>query len=95
MLGAVDAVKIHGEYVPLRAAVKQIDNLSAHADADEIMSWLGNFTRAPKRTFVTHGEPAAARAACRGVARVSGGQWNALREAKQVVRIDLALDARQ
>ncbi|MEO5932653.1 MAG: MBL fold metallo-hydrolase, partial [Duganella sp.] len=40
MLAGVDAIKIFGEYVPLRAHVKQIDNLSAHADADEILYWL-------------------------------------------------------
>jgi len=46
--------------VPLRASVCQIDNLSAHADAGEIMRWLGHFQSPPQRTFVTHGEPAAA-----------------------------------
>ncbi|GJI87536.1 MBL fold metallo-hydrolase [Duganella hordei] len=60
MLGGATEIKIHGEYVQLRAAVRQIDNLSAHADAGEIMSWLGHFLEPPKRTFITHGEPAAA-----------------------------------
>lgn len=59
MLTGVDSIKIHGEYVPLRAKVLQIDNLSAHADAGEILSWLSHFKIAPKRTFITHGEPAA------------------------------------
>jgi metallo-beta-lactamase family protein len=60
MLNGVDAIKIHGEYVPLRAQVVQIDNLSAHADAGEILSWLSHFKAPPKRTFITHGEPDAA-----------------------------------
>jgi metallo-beta-lactamase family protein len=60
MIAGVDAIKIHGEYVPLRAQVKQIDNLSAHADGAEIISWLANFSAPPKRTFITHGEPPAA-----------------------------------
>jgi metallo-beta-lactamase family protein len=60
MLGGVAEIKIHGEYVPLRASVRQIANLSAHADAGEIMTWLGHFEQPPKRTFITHGEPAAA-----------------------------------
>ncbi|MYM95432.1 MBL fold metallo-hydrolase RNA specificity domain-containing protein [Duganella vulcania] len=60
MLDGAPEIKIYGEYVPLRASVKQIDNLSAHADAGEILSWLGHFEQAPKRTFITHGEPAAA-----------------------------------
>jgi metallo-beta-lactamase family protein len=55
-----DRVKIHGEYVPVRAEIRNMHMLSAHADADEIMGWLGHFKSAPRMTFVTHGEPAAA-----------------------------------
>jgi metallo-beta-lactamase family protein len=54
------SIKIHGAYVPVRAEVVKMDCLSAHADYAEIMSWLGNFKRPPRQTFVTHGEPAAA-----------------------------------
>ncbi|WLI90712.1 MBL fold metallo-hydrolase [Massilia sp. R2A-15] len=60
MVAGVDAIKIHGAYVPVRAQVAQIDNLSAHADADEILTWLGHAEAPPKRTFIVHGEPAAA-----------------------------------
>ena len=60
MIAGADAIKIHGEYVPLRAHVDQIGNLSAHADAGEIMQWLGHFKKPPKRTFIVHGEPPAA-----------------------------------
>jgi metallo-beta-lactamase family protein len=60
MTKGAQAVKIHGSYVPVRAEVSNLHMLSAHADADEIMAWLRNFERPPKRTFVTHGEPAAA-----------------------------------
>jgi metallo-beta-lactamase family protein len=60
MLAGAPAVKIHGAYVPVRAEVALLDNLSAHADAQEILAWLGGFTAPPQRTFVTHGEPTAA-----------------------------------
>lgn len=53
-------IKIHGEYVPVRAEVVKMDSMSAHADYAEILQWLGGFKRPPKHTFVTHGEPAAA-----------------------------------
>ena len=52
-------VKIHGEWVPVAAAIESIDSMSAHADAGEIMRWLKGFTRAPQQTFIVHGEPAA------------------------------------
>ena len=57
--GARD-VKVHGEYVPVRAEVAQIDLLSAHADRDGLLAWLGAMPTAPKRIFLTHGEPASA-----------------------------------
>lgn len=60
MIAGADAIKIFGEYVPLRAHVMQMDNLSAHADGDEVLSWLSHFSKPPRQTFITHGEPAAA-----------------------------------
>ena len=59
MLSGVESVKIHGEYVLVRAQVRNLDMLSAHADADEIMRWLGGFKAAPRMTFVIHGEASA------------------------------------
>lgn len=50
-------VKIFGEMVPVKARVELLHNLSAHADYQEILYWLANFTRAPKKVFITHGEP--------------------------------------
>jgi metallo-beta-lactamase family protein len=58
--GGAPTVRIHGEDVPVRAEVAMLDTLSAHADGDEIVEWLRGFSAAPRQTFVTHGEPAAA-----------------------------------
>lgn len=60
MVGGARAIKIHGHYVSVHAEVAVLDSLSAHADAEEIVAWLGNFAAPPRTTFVTHGEPAAA-----------------------------------
>ena len=60
MLAGVESIKIHGEYVPVRAEVDSISNLSAHADYAEILDWLHGFETPPKKTFITHGEPVAA-----------------------------------
>lgn len=60
MLEGAESVKIHGEYVPVRAEVANIGNLSAHADYSEILEWLKHFEQPPRQTFITHGEPAAA-----------------------------------
>jgi metallo-beta-lactamase family protein len=60
MTAGAESVKIHGQYVPVRAEVANLGMLSAHADADEILGWLRNFESPPKTTFLTHGEPDAA-----------------------------------
>ena len=52
-------VKLLGRDVPVAARVEQIDSMSAHADAGEILRWLSGFTRAPRMTFLVHGEPIA------------------------------------
>lgn len=60
MLDGAESIKIHGEYIPVRANVEYVSNLSAHADYSEIIDWLGGFETPPKKTFITHGEPIAA-----------------------------------
>ncbi|MEQ1720776.1 MAG: MBL fold metallo-hydrolase [Nitrosomonas sp.] len=60
MLDGAREIKIHGEYIPVRAEIAILDNLSAHADANEIIAWLKHFQAPPKQTFITHGEPIAA-----------------------------------
>lgn len=57
MIGGAPSIKIHGGYVPIRAEVRSLENMSGHADQSEILEWLGYFQKPPRRTFVTHGEP--------------------------------------
>lgn len=62
MLAGTATIKIHGEHIPVRAEVQNLSMLSAHADAGEILKWLGGFRRPPRKTFITHGESRAAEA---------------------------------
>lgn len=59
MVAGADKVKIHGKYFPVRAEVQNLSMLSAHADADEILSWLRHVDKPPRMTFISHGEPIA------------------------------------
>jgi metallo-beta-lactamase family protein len=59
LLDGAEAVKIHGQLVPVGARIERIDSMSAHADAGEMMQWLRGFTRAPRMTYLVHGEPPA------------------------------------
>ncbi|MFB9241824.1 MBL fold metallo-hydrolase [Massilia antarctica] len=72
MLAGCASIKIHGQYVPVRARVAQIANLSAHADGDELIGWMSHLRRAPRRTFITHGESAAADALRRRIGEELG-----------------------
>jgi metallo-beta-lactamase family protein len=60
LVGGATSVKVHGQYVPVRAEVVHLDTLSAHADRDGLLAWLGALPRPPRRVFVNHGEPVAA-----------------------------------
>jgi metallo-beta-lactamase family protein len=57
IVGGAPTVKIFGQYVAVRAEVAKIDALSAHADRDELLAWVGALPAAPQRIYVTHGEP--------------------------------------
>ena len=50
------SLRIHGQDVPVRAEVVQLQSASAHADAGQLMTWLRAIPQAPHRVFVTHGE---------------------------------------
>ncbi len=50
------SVRVYGEDVPLRAEVVHLDSLSAHADRDEMLEWLGSCPQPPRHAWVVHGE---------------------------------------
>jgi metallo-beta-lactamase family protein len=49
-------VRIYGEDVPVQAKIHTIGGLSAHADRDALLDWLGHLDAAPRQLFVVHGE---------------------------------------
>ncbi|MEU5217346.1 MBL fold metallo-hydrolase [Streptomyces sp. NPDC020807] len=55
------ALKMFGEYVPVRAEVADLPHFSAHADADQIIGWLRD-APPPHTTYLVHGEPGASAA---------------------------------
>lgn len=88
MIGGARRIKVHGHYVTIQAEVGVLDNLSAHADADEILDWLHHFERPPRETFIVHGEPAAADALRLRIAETYG--WSARApEHRETVTLDL------
>jgi metallo-beta-lactamase family protein len=66
-------VKMFGELVPVKAKVQLLEGLSAHADRTELLQWLDQFKKAPKQTFVVHGEPDSAQALAQAIGEKN---WN-------------------
>ena len=62
ILNGRETVKIHGQQIPVNAKVESMSGFSGHADYNEILAWLMGFNRAPKETFLVHGEPDASAA---------------------------------
>jgi len=56
LLEGQDRVKIHGEYIPVKAKIKSISGFSAHADQDELIAWLKKFDGTPRGLILNHGE---------------------------------------
>jgi metallo-beta-lactamase family protein len=61
MLDGEKTIRLFGLEVPVRCQVKVVNGLSAHADQLELLRWLSGFKQSPKFTFITHGEPEAAK----------------------------------
>lgn len=55
--GRLQDVRIHGEVVPVRAKIEEIDAFSAHADWRETLEWLHSCDRSRlSRMLLVHGE---------------------------------------
>lgn len=52
-------VKMHGELVPVKAQIEQIQSFSVHADANELLEWITPAKDRIKQMFVVHGEAGA------------------------------------
>lgn len=64
LLEGANTLKLFGHYVPVRAEVADLQGFSVHADADEVLAWLGTSPSPPDLCLVNHGEPHAADTLC-------------------------------
>lgn len=60
LLEGTPTLRIHGADIPVRAECMVLHGLSGHGDRQELMRWLRSDRPAPRRVFLTHGEPEAA-----------------------------------
>lgn len=60
LVDRVPVVRILGAKYEVRASIGEIHGLSAHADQNGLMTWLGHLNSKPRCVFLTHGEESAA-----------------------------------
>jgi len=51
-----EEVKIHGQWIPVKAHVSSVGTFSAHADAQELIVWMERRERDPEQVYLIHGE---------------------------------------
>lgn len=65
-------LKLHGRHVAVRAEVVEIPDFSVHADAEELLAWLGAAAQPPRTVYVVHGEARASAALARRIEKELG-----------------------
>ncbi|MGL6111171.1 MAG: MBL fold metallo-hydrolase RNA specificity domain-containing protein [Rubrivivax sp.] len=60
LLAGNSKLKIHGDWIAVRAEVCALDGLSGHADRQDLLDWILALPRAPRHVYLMHGEPEAA-----------------------------------
>ncbi|PWW39427.1 metallo-beta-lactamase family protein [Idiomarina loihiensis] len=60
MLQGVESIKLHGQWLPVKARIRSLEGLSGHADYQEITDWLRHSELKPNTPIqLVHGEPEA------------------------------------
>lgn len=59
LLEGASEIKFFGKYYPVKAQIKNIESLSAHADQKELIDWMNEIINVPEKVFLIHGEPTA------------------------------------
>jgi len=57
LLEGAHEVRFFGKYYQVKASIKNIDSLSAHADQADLLNWAGGIKNIPEKVFLMHGEP--------------------------------------
>ncbi|MBD1261052.1 MBL fold metallo-hydrolase [Maribacter polysiphoniae] len=59
LLEGAHELKLFGKYYPVKAEIRHLESLSAHADQSGLLDWLSGLKNIPERVFLVHGEPTA------------------------------------
>lgn len=70
LLDGAQSISIHGRRVPVAAEVVQMQGLSAHGDANDLVRWCQAQPGTPRRIFLNHGEDPARKALAAAIAEL-------------------------
>lgn len=59
LLDDVHEIKFFGKYYPVKATIKHLESLSAHADQEDLINWMNAIVNVPEKVYLIHGEPSA------------------------------------
>ena len=59
LLDGAHEIRFFGKYYPVKATIKNIDSLSAHADQNDLINWMSAIKNIPEKVYLVHGEPTA------------------------------------
>jgi len=57
LLDGAKEIKMRGKYWTVNASCVQVEGLSAHADQGELLDWISDLEKRPRKLFIVHGEP--------------------------------------
>ncbi len=75
LLEGATEIKLHGDYYKVKAKIENLEGLSAHADQNELINWLGSIKNKPEHIFIVHGEKEGAEGLKNKIKEVYG--WDA------------------
>ena len=52
-------IRFFGKYYPVKAKIKKIESLSAHADQQDLIKWMSDIKNIPEKVYLMHGESTA------------------------------------
>ncbi|MCX7551740.1 MBL fold metallo-hydrolase RNA specificity domain-containing protein [Xanthomarina sp. F2636L] len=59
LLEGAHEIRFFGKYYPVKASIKHMESLSAHADQKDLLDWMENIKNIPEKVYLIHGEPTA------------------------------------
>jgi len=55
LLNGAESIKLFDEEIAVRAQLKELQDISGHADRNMLLDWIGNLKQPPRKVFVNHG----------------------------------------